>query len=115
MEARLVHGLRRDEAQPAHSLDTDGNSAQRRRPACDVALAGSEHRRNDDGARMHRTAFERIVEIFPMRRGAVDESSPGGAAECRVAEDGARSVLVPGGKAEPHYIDEQVLAHATRC
>jgi hypothetical protein len=36
-------------------------------------LGNRQRRRHDDGARVHRTAFERIVEILAVGGGAVDE------------------------------------------
>ena len=74
VEARLVHHLRRNQAEPAHHLDADRDAcaAQPCRRAA-VSLADRQHRRHDHRAGVHRPALERVVEILAVRRGAVDE------------------------------------------
>ena len=124
MEAGLVHRLWHHEAQPANRLDPDRDAEERRSPVALVPLAGRKHRRHDDGAGMHGTALERVVEILAMRRRAIDESGSGRARAPRVPDRGAVAVVIPagergldilfvaGGEAEPHHVDEQVLAFA---
>ena len=59
-----------------------------------MLLAGSQDRRHDHRAGMHRATFEGIIEILAMRRGAVDE---GGARriQCALVPDRrARAVIV---------------------
>src|SRR5262249_17464498 len=68
-KAGFAPGLGRTRAGPADHLDADRDAEQRRGSIGVVALAGCEHRRHDDGAGMHRTAFEGIVEILAMRGG----------------------------------------------
>ena len=54
------------------------------------ALANREHRRRDDRAAVHRTAFERVVEVFAVRRRPVDERGLVGAVRRRVSDRRAR-------------------------
>src|SRR5262245_59546723 len=122
MEAGLVYELRRHQAQPAQHLDADRDAAQRRWPVGAMPLAGRKHRRHDYRASMHRAAFESIVEVFAVCRRAVDESRAGGAERARVPDDRARAVVVDAGEraldvvfvarreAEPHHVDQQLLA-----
>ena len=71
VEARSVHGLRHDKAQPAQHLDADGNALERRGTIRIVPLAGGQHRRRNHSAGVHRPALESVVEILAMRRRAV--------------------------------------------
>ncbi len=87
-----------------------------------VALAGGEHGRHDDGAGMHRSALERVVEILAMRRGAVDEGGAGRAHAPGMADRGAGPIVVPAGEragdivlvargdAEADHVDQQIFA-----
>ena len=73
---------------------------------------------------MHRTAFERIVEILAMRGGAVDEGRTRRGQRARVTDRRARAVIVAAGErasdiilvargdAEADDIDQQILAFA---
>ena len=95
MKAGFVHRLRHHGAQAAHDLDADRNAEQRLSP-CPVyerlrrrLVAPSRH---DHGAGMHRPAFEGVVEILAMRRGAVDEGGAGGTQRAGVADRRARPV-----------------------
>ena len=73
MKARLVHHLRRDQAEPAHQLDADRDAFERGLAVDAVALADGEHRRHDHRAGVDRAALEGVVEILAVGRGAVDE------------------------------------------
>ena len=61
-----------------------------------MTLARREHRRRDDGAGMDRAAFECVVEILAMNRGAVDERRRGGGQRAGVPDRGARPIIVAG-------------------
>ncbi len=63
-----------------------------------VPLAGRQHRRHDHRAGMNGAALERVVEILAVDRGAVDESRSGGAQRARMADRGARAVVIAGGQ-----------------
>ena len=91
MKAGLVRLHRRHGAQPAHDLDADRDAEQRGRTIGMVALAGGQHGRHDDGAGMHRPAFERVVEILAMGGGAVDERGASGAHRCARGRSRCRS------------------------
>ena len=107
MEAGLVHGLRHHEAEPAQHLGADGNPDQRHAAVGIVPLAGREHRRHDHRAGMDRAAFERVVEILAMRRGAVDEGGAGRGQRARVPDRGAGAVIVAAA--------ERAREHNPRC
>jgi hypothetical protein len=123
MEAGLVHPLRRDEAHPAHNLAADGDAADRIGAREKLALGDREHGRNDDGARMNRAAFERIVVVLAMCGGAVGQRrgrriEAAGMTDHR-AMSGLRRrphrahvVRVPRGDAEAGHIHQQRVA---RC
>ena len=129
MEARLVHGLRHHEAEPAQHLDADRDAAQRRRAVRIVPLAGRQHRRNDNRAGMHRPALESVVEILAVRGRAVDQRGAGRAQRARMADRGARPVVVAAGErrldvvlvarrdAQADHVDREIdafLAHGRR-
>src|ERR1041384_5025158 len=94
MEARLVHRLRHHEAQAAQHFHADRNAFERRRPIRIVPLAGGKHRRHDHRAGVHRPTLERVVEILAVHRGAVDQRRAGGAERARMADRGARTIVV---------------------
>ena len=89
-----------------------------------MPLASGEHRWHDHRTGMHRTAFERIVEILAMGGGAVDKSGTHGRQRACVADRRAWTVIVTAGErapdivfvargnAQPHDIDQQILAFA---
>ena len=122
MEAGAVHRFGGHEAQPAQELDADRDADERRGTLRAMPLAGGEHRRHDDGAGVHRAAFERVVEILAMRRGAVDEGDAGRAQTPAMADRRARAVVVPAGEraldvigrprgnAQPDHVDQEILA-----
>ncbi len=124
MEAGAMDRLGHDEAQAAERLEPGRDSNERRCAGKRIALAGSEQRRHDHGAGMHRAAFEGIVEILAVRRRAVDECRAGRAQPPAMANRGARPIVVAGrerapdiigvsgGDAQPDHVDEQVLAFA---
>ena len=117
--------------EPAHGLDTDRNAKQRRLAVAPIVgpvpLADRQHRRHDHRAGMDRTAFERVVEILAMDRGAVDQSRGGGGQRARVPDRGARPVVVTRserafyiifvarGDGEPDHVDQKLLAFAPHC
>ena len=104
MESGFVDERRRNERQPAHRFDADGDAMERRVAVALMALAGREHRRHDDRAGMDRAALERIVEILTVDGGAVDERRRGGGQCARVADRGARPVIVASRKRASHVI-----------
>ena len=76
---------------------------------------------------MHRAAFERVVEILAMDRGAVDQRRGGGRKRTRVADRRARAVIIAAGKrglhvvlvargdGEADHVDQQILALRPHC
>ena len=119
VKARLVHHLRRDDAEPAHDLDADRDALERGLAVQPVPLAGRQHRRDDHRAGMHRAALEGVVEILAVRRGAVDEGRARarsarayGRSRCRARPRPSRRarpdvVLVARGEAEADHVDQQ--------
>ena len=73
MKARFVRSLGRDEAHAAHDLDAGGDAFDDGVAGEAAMLGRREHGRNDDRAGVHRPAFEGVVVILAVRRGAVDE------------------------------------------
>ena len=67
MKARLVHQLRRDEAEPAHQLDAHNDAFQRRLTIDAISLADGEHRRHDHGAGVDQAALEGVACRNPRR------------------------------------------------
>ena len=92
------------------------------RPSKIVPLASRQHRRHDDRAGMDRAAFERVVEILAVDRGAVDQGCGGGRERAPVTDGGARPVIVAAGQRSFHivfvargdgeadHVDQQILA-----
>ena len=121
MKARFVGERRRHGAQPAHGLDADGNAEKRGAAIQIVPLAGRQHRRHDDRAGMDRAAFECVVKIFAMDRGAVDQRCGGGRERARMTDGGARAIIVAAGQRSFHivfvarrdgeadHVDQQIL------
>src|SRR5262249_42595574 len=120
----LVHRLRHHQAEPADDLDADRDADQRAASVGTVPLAGRQHRRHYHRAGMHRTAFEGVVEVLPVRGRAVDEGGAGGAHAPPVADRGAGSLIVPArerradvvlvarGETQPDHVNQQILALA---
>ncbi len=91
-----------------------------------MPLAGGKHRGHDDGAGMHRAAFEGVVEVLAMRRRAIDESGARRVEQARMADHGADAfvvkagqrardvVLIARGDAETDHVDHEILAFARR-
>ncbi len=105
MKAGLVDQLRRHEARAAHQFGAD------RRSPCDGSgldklfpLGQRENRRHHHRARVHRAAFEGVVEIFAMGRGAVHESGAGGVERTRMADGGAPALGLPPGERRAHIV-----------
>ena len=73
MEPRLVRRHGRHQAEAAQQLRAGDDAGEQPVAAEPFPLARGQHRRHDDGARVHRTALERIVVVLAVRRGAVDE------------------------------------------
>src|SRR5262249_8414545 len=63
-----------------------------------MALAGGQHGRHDYRAGMHGPAFESVVEIFAMRRGAVYEGCAGCTESARMADGRAWPFIVAAGE-----------------
>ena len=122
MKTRFVSECRRDGAEPAHGLDADSDAKKRGTSIQVVTLAGRQHRRHDDRAGMNRTAFERVVKILAMDRGAIDQSRGCSGERTAVADRRARPIIVAAGKrgfhivfvarrnGEPDHVDQQILA-----
>ena len=89
---------RRDEAQPAHGLDADGDPEEGRAAVELLPLADGEQRRHDHRAGMDRAAFEGVVEILAVNRGAVDERGRGRRKCGGVADGRARPLVVAAGE-----------------
>src|SRR5215472_242304 len=104
METGLVNELRCHHTEPAHGFDADRNAGQRRGAVRTVALAGGQHCGHDDGARMHRTALERVVEVLPMGSRTVDQRGAGRAQHARMPDRRARAVIVAGCEGALHVI-----------
>ena len=90
MKARVVDRLRPHQREPAQGLDTHRDAEPRSRTVAAEALARGEHRRHDDRAAVHRAAFERVVEVLAVRRGAVDQGGVLGAERLGVTDRRAR-------------------------
>ncbi len=87
-----------------------------------MPLASRQHRRHNDRAGMDWAAFEGVVKIFAVDRGAVDERCGGGAERTRVTDGGARPIVIATGQrslhivfvargdGEPDHVDQQILA-----
>src|SRR5262245_37229466 len=73
MKSRLVNFLWSHKAQPAQGFHARRDSKEGIFSAAAEVLAGGEHGGDHDGARMHRSAFERVVEVLTVRGGAIDE------------------------------------------
>jgi hypothetical protein len=122
VEAGLVDELRRDEAQPAQTLDADGDAEERRAPVAAEALAGGQHRRHHHRAAVYRAALEGVIEVLAVGGGAAHHRRVLGAEPPHVADGGAGAAAVDaphhcedvltgaGGDAETCHVDEQVLA-----
>ncbi len=126
VKAGLVNSLRHHEAEATKHFGADRDAGQRVWASGMVALAGCQHRRHDHRAGMDGPAFEGVVEILAMGRGAVDEGRAGGRQRAGVPDHGARAVivgtgqrrldvvLVARGDTETDDVDQQVLAFAQR-
>ncbi len=97
MKRGFVRGLRRDQAHAAHDLDAHRDTLHDRRAGKPAMLGRRQHGGHDDGAGMHRSAFERVVVILAMRGGAVDqrriirtESTVMAEGRCETGRGGAR-------------------------
>ena len=95
MKAGLVDRFGHHQAQATEHFGADRNPEQRHPAIGIVPFARRQHRRHDHRTGMHRTTLERIVEILAMRRGAVDEGGPRRRQRARMADRGARAVIVP--------------------
>ncbi len=104
MKAGLVDQLRRHEARAAHQLGADGDRLVDLASDQTFSLGQREDCRHDHGARVHRPAFERVVEVFAMRRGAVHERGAGGVERTRVADRGAPAFGLPAGERGAHIV-----------
>src|SRR5262252_3631881 len=104
------------------SLGATRERRQRGSPVAAEALARGEHRRNDHRARVHRPAFEGVVEILAVGRGAVDHRGVFGVEGAGVADRGAAAAVVDardqcpyvvggaGGHAQAGHVDQQIFA-----
>ena len=127
MKAGLVHAPGRHHGEPAHRFHPDRDTGERGHAVRPMALAGGQHGGHDDGARVYRPSLERIVEILAMRRGAVHKRRVGGAEPARMADRGARPIVIAGrerrlhivfaprSKAQPDDIDRHILAFRPHC
>ena len=104
MKARFVGECRRHGAEPAHGFDADGDAKQRRASVEIVPLAGRQHRRHDHRAGMNRAAFERVVKILAVDRGAVDQRCCGGGKRARMPDRRARAIVIAAGQRSLHII-----------
>ena len=68
-----------------------------------MALARRQHRRHNHRAGVHGATLERIVKILAMRCRAIDEGSAGSAEAARMANGGARPLIVAAGKRAARY------------
>ena len=104
VKAGLVDELGCDQARAAGQLDTDRNALQGRQAREALALGDCENRGDDDGAGMDRAAFERVVEVFAMRGGAVHKRRAGGIQRARLADGGAVAGRLPAVESGAHVI-----------
>src|SRR4051812_27426898 len=104
MKPGVVNFLRRHEAEPAHGLDTGGDSEQRGTAIAFEAFAGGQHRRHDHGAAMHRATLERVVEILAVRRRAVDHRRIARAERTGVTDRRAGATRIDARRERPHVV-----------
>ena len=93
METRLVNGLRRNQAQPAQQFDAGRHADKQPLATQALAFADGQNGRHDDGTGVHRSAFERVVVVLAVGRGAVDQRGAERIESLRVAYGGGRSRL----------------------
>ena len=83
-----------------HSSSVAGHDADEQPVAAEsFALARGQDRGNNDRARMHRAALERVVEIFAVRRRAVDERGAKSIESTGVTERRARAAAIDRSRA----------------
>src|SRR5438105_11506667 len=104
MEACLVDALRCDQARAAHELCAHGNAGEHVCPVDTVAFRHGEYCGDDHRARVHRPAFERIVEVLAVRGHAVDEGGAGRVERTLVAERRAGTATVPARKRRAYVV-----------
>ena len=104
MEARVVDALRRDQASAAHELDADGDAGERVAPLETLAFRHRQDRRHDHRTGVHRSAFEGVVEVFAVRRGAIHERGAGAVERARLADGRAPAIALPAGERRAHVI-----------
>ena len=93
MKARLMDPLGRDQAKPAHDFAPDRDARNEIFAGQSMALGRGEHCRNDCSAGMDRAAFERVVVVLAVRRGAVDQRGTRRIPRAGVADHRARAGL----------------------
>ena len=121
MEAGFVHGLRNHQAEAADGFDANCEPKQHILSRPSLVLGGGQHRRDDDGAGMHRAALEGVIEILAMRRRAIDEGCRRCRVPARMPDNGCRPgiaprrargcnvISVPRDEAQADHIDQQAL------
>ena len=127
MEARLVDELGRDQARTAHELHAHGDPSYHCISRQTVTFHDRENCGDDHRARVHRPAFERVVEVLAVRGSAVDERGAGGIQRARVADGGAAAVRLPALERRAHVVgvarsdaqagdvDQQLLDQLAHC
>ena len=103
MEPCLVRRRRRHQAEPAQQLRAGDDAGEQPVAAEPFPLADGEHRRHDDGARMHRPPLERVVVVLAVGGSAVDQRGaehvkslrPLPAAGCPIAVHGPPASIAP--------------------
>ncbi len=123
MKPGLVHAFRRRETQPAHHFATDGDTARKIAARQRMPLRGGGDRRDDHRAGVHRAAFERVVEIFAVRRRAVAQRRGGDIEAAAMADQRARTrfrgraqcglhvIAAAGGDTQARDIHQHRVAH----
>jgi hypothetical protein len=122
-----MHAHGRDQAQATDCLGPHRDALEHGKAIGSEFLRNCQHRGHDDRARVHRPAFEGVVEILAMRGGAVDERAAG-SVDCAGVADGRRAagseagrgdrsnvVAPPCRHAKPDHVQHQVLRHGARA
>src|SRR5262249_14821720 len=104
MKSSLMNGLWYHGAQATHHFRADRNAQKGGGAVRLVPLASRQHCRHDHGTGMNRPAFEGVVEVLAMGRGAVDKGRAAGAESTRMAYGGARPFIIATGDSGPDVI-----------
>jgi len=105
VKAGLVDRFRDHHRHPAQRLDAGHKTGQCIAAVAAEAFRRRQHRRHDHRARMHRTAFEGVVEVLAVRRRAVDQRR----------RLGRKCLAMADCRTGPAGIDTAITASRNRC